>query len=106
VGVYAVIEATEPITFLRPGAFVSVDLKDKVYENIIAIPDSALYDKNTIYIINGDDRLEARRIEIRGYDGSRILFHVTTDNPVDSGDRIMITQLREGGAGIKVKVHQ
>ncbi len=103
VEVYAVIESSGSQTNLRPGAFVAVSLSDKIYQNVISAPDSAIYGEDVIYVIK-DERMVERRIHIQGYDGSNLLFTRTGDPPVEEGDLIVTTQLREGGSGAKVEV--
>lgn len=103
VEVYAVIESSGSQTNLRPGAFVAVSLSDKIYQNVISAPESAIYGEDVIYVIK-DERMVERRIHIQGYDGSNLLFTRTGDPPVEEGDLIVTTQLREGGSGAKVEV--
>jgi RND family efflux transporter MFP subunit len=103
VEVYAVIESSGSQTNLRPGAFVAVSLSDKIYQNVISAPESAIYGEDVIYVIK-DERMVERRIHIQGYDGSNLLFTRAGDPPVEEGDLIVTTQLREGGSGAKVEV--
>jgi RND family efflux transporter MFP subunit len=103
VEVYAVIQSSENQANLRPGAFVAVIVSDKAYRNVVRAPESAIYGENVIYVIE-DERLAERRIDIRGYDGANILFKSAADPPVEEGDLIVTTQLREGGSGAKVEV--
>jgi multidrug efflux pump subunit AcrA (membrane-fusion protein) len=103
VEVYAVIESSGSQTNLRPGAFVAVSLSDKTYQNVISTPESAIYGEDVIYVIE-DGRMSERRIQIRGYDGANLLFTRAGDPPVEEGDLIVTTQLREGGSGAKVEV--
>lgn len=104
VDLYAVITAADEATPLRPGAFVRVRVADRRYENVMRVPQTALYGEDTIYVINAEDRLEARRVVIRGYAGSDMLFEASADSPVADGARVLTSQLREIGAGMKVQV--
>lgn len=104
VNVYAVIAAEEEATPLRPGAFVRVRVADRRYDNVMRVPQTALYGEDTVYIIDAEDRLEARRVVIRGYAGSDMLFEASADGPVADGARVLTSQLREIGAGMKVQV--
>lgn len=103
VEVYAVIEGSGTEANLRPGAFVAVSMSDKTYENVVRVPESAVYGEDVIYVIE-DGRMSERRIRVEGYDGSNILFTSVGDLPVVEGDLIVTTQLREGGSGAKVEV--
>ena len=100
---FAVIETGGQQTDLRPGAFVSVMLPDKAYADALQIPDTALYGEDAVFIVQ-DDRLVTRKIQVIGYTGTNVLFRVDDQYPIADGDLIVITQLREGGAGSKVSV--
>jgi len=101
VDVFAVIDSGGRQLPLRPGAFVSVSLADKRYDGVLTAPDSALYGEETVYVVE-EGRMSPRRIEIHGHDGSTMLFTADGDRPIRDGDRIIVTQLREGGAGARV----
>ncbi len=102
VGLYAVI-TQETETLLRPGAFVWANVPDKKYQNIFKAPESSLYGSDQVYVVV-NDRLERRSIEVKGYAGNDILF-VPAGNPaIVDGDKIVSTQIREVGAGVKVEI--
>ena len=102
VGLYAVI-TQEAETLLRPGAFVWANVPDKNYQNVFKAPESSLYGSDQVYVVV-NDRLERRSIEVKGYAGDNILF-VPAGNPaIADGDKVVSTQIREGGAGIKVEI--
>jgi RND family efflux transporter MFP subunit len=103
IDVYAVIETGGEQTQLRPGAFVQVSLSDKQYQNVLSVPDSALYGEDRIYVVD-DGRLAERRVEIHGYSGTTLLLSSVDTPAIREGDLIVITQLREGGPGAKVSV--
>lgn len=104
VDVYADLDADRSGSELRPGAFVRVHVADRRYENVLRAPESALYGQRTVYVVNGEDRVEERRVRIRGYAGSDMLFESDGEPAIVDGDRIIATQLREIGAGMKVRV--
>lgn len=103
VDVFAVIDSGGEQTALRPGAFVSVRLADRSYPNAMQIPESALYGEDTVYVVE-DERLRARRVRILGYSGNYLIVGNAGEPAVRDGDAIVITQLREGGAGARVSV--
>lgn len=102
VDVYAVIDPDEN-TLLRPGAFVWTKIADRKYENVYRAPESALYG-NKVYIVSKENRLEARPVTVHGYAGEDVLFSSKGEPHIRDGDKVVITQIREGGAGIKVEV--
>ncbi len=102
VSLYAVIDPEEG-TLLRPGAFVWARVSDKKYEKVFRVPESALYGANQVYVVE-DSRLQLRLIEIEGYAGDDILFVSAGEPAIRDGDRVVTTQIREGGAGVKVEI--
>lgn len=102
VKLYADIDS-DGVSPLRPGAFVWTRMPDRLYRNVFRAPDSALYGSDTVYVVR-EQRMEERRVEVVGYTGDDILF-VPAGNPaVVDGDQLITTQIREGGAGIRVEV--
>jgi RND family efflux transporter MFP subunit len=102
--IYAAIEP-DAKTLLRPGAFVWVHMADKVFSKVFRAPESALYDGDTVYVVS-DGRMSARGIEVVGYFGNDILFVSRGEQSVQNGDRVIITQVREGGEGVRVDIRQ
>jgi len=103
IDVFAVIESESAETTLRPGAFVWVELPDRVFKNVLRAPESAVYGDDLLFLV-GDNRLVERRIDVHGYDGNDILFSSADERTINDGDQIVTTQLREAGAGVKVEV--
>ncbi len=103
VEVFAVIDSNGKQTNLRPGAFVEASLADKEYQNVLQAPESAIYGEDIVYVVK-DRRMAERRIQILGYDGADVLIRGAGDPPIVDGDLIVITELREAGAGAKVEV--
>ena len=103
VDAYAVIDTGGKQVNLRPGAFVSVSMSDKQFADVLEAPESVLYGEDIVYVVD-DGRLSERRIEIHGYAGNHILFTARGETPIEDGDLIVTTQIREGGAGAKVNV--
>lgn len=104
VDAYAAISADDAATVLRPGAFVRVRVADRRYDNVLRVPETALYGQDTVYVINAEDRLEARRVAIRGYAGNDMLLVGDGAPALKDGDRVLTSQLREIGAGVRVQV--
>jgi RND family efflux transporter MFP subunit len=102
VDVYAVIEP-EVNTLLRPGAFVWTKIADRKFEKVFRAPESSLYG-DKVYIVTNENRLAARPIIVHGYAGEDVLFSSAGEPLINDGDKVITTQIREGGAGIKVEV--
>ena len=101
--VYATIDSAGSQTALRPGAFVRINLPDRAYSGVFSAPESVLYGEDRLYVVE-DGRMSERRVRVVGYTGSDILFESAGSPALRDGDRVVITQLREGGAGARVSV--
>ena len=88
---------------LRPGAFVWIRMPDKQYRNVFRVPDSALYEDDIVFTVR-NDRLVSQRIELIGRTGNDIMFRNTETSSVADGDLVVVTQIREGGEGVKVEI--
>ncbi len=101
VDVFATIDSGDQQTVLRPGVFVSVALADRSYEDVIRIPENALYGEDLVYVVD-DGRLSPRQVEVLGYAGAELILKNAGEAPIQDGDQVVITKLREGGAGARV----
>jgi multidrug efflux pump subunit AcrA (membrane-fusion protein) len=97
--VYAEITANPEKAPLRPGAFVEVLLPDRVYEQVVELPASALFHGDTVYAVE-DGRLQARPIDVVALHGPRVLVR----GDLAAGDAVVISRLAEIGPGLKVMV--
>ncbi len=104
VDLYAVIDNADESP-LRPGAFVWITMQDMLFKSVFRAPDSALYGSNNVYVVR-NGRMESREINVLGYTGNDMLFESAGEVPIVDGDQVVITQIREGGAGIRVEVRQ
>lgn len=82
---------------LRPGAFVAVDVPDVRFEDVVRVPSSALYDRDTVYVVS-DGRLDPRKVTIAGTADSDILIR----GPLTDGERVVVTRLSTPGKGLAV----
>jgi RND family efflux transporter MFP subunit len=101
VEVYAAITANPDGAPLRPGAFVEVLLPDRLHEQVVELPASALFQGDTVYAI-ADGRLQPRPVELVADLGGRILVR----GPLDAGEPIVTSRLAEIGPGLKVEVSE
>ncbi len=86
---------------LRPGAFVAIAMPDQKYRGVARIPESALYNGDTIYVIQGD-RLERRAVELTARVGNDVLLQ----GDIRDGEQVVLTRFAEIGPGQKVEVRQ
>lgn len=83
---------------LRPGAFVEVYMTDKLYSNVVRLPQTALYGGDTIFVVQ-DHRLAARKVELVGAAKADILVR----GDVQAGEAVMTSRLSKAEPGLKVK---
>jgi membrane fusion protein, multidrug efflux system len=98
VEVYAEITANPEDAPLRPGAFVTVLLPDRLHRQVVELPASALFHGDTLYAIE-DGRLQPRSVELVADLGARILVR----GELAAGDPIVISRLAEIAPGLKVE---
>ena len=88
---------------LRPGAFIEVRIDDRLYRDVVRLPESALHEDGAggerVYVVVGN-RLEARGVEVLLRDGGDILLRGSL---VDN-ERVVVTRLPEIGPGLLVSV--
>ncbi|MBG06916.1 MAG: hypothetical protein CMM59_22905 [Rhodospirillaceae bacterium] len=100
VNLFAKIETEGAETILRPGAFVEVYITDKVFGNVVRLPGAAIYNEDTIYIVEGE-RLASRKVRIVSRTGNEALATVVG---LKDEDRIVTTRLPEASPGLKVRI--
>lgn len=99
VEVYAEITANPEAAPLRPGAFVTVLLPDRLHREVVELPASALFHGDTVYAIE-DGRLRPRSVALVADLGARILLR----GDLAAGDPVVTSRLAEIGPGLKVEV--
>jgi RND family efflux transporter MFP subunit len=82
----------------RPGAFVEVELDDRSFDQVVRIPQSALFTDDVVYVVNADRRLEPVGVARVGFDGD----HVLIDGPIAEGASLLATRLADAGPGVLV----
>ncbi|RLJ20823.1 efflux RND transporter periplasmic adaptor subunit [bacterium endosymbiont of Escarpia laminata] len=91
-----IVEVDEPYANVRPGVrppllkglFVEVTLMGSVRTNSLVIPRLALHD-DTVYLVNAQDRLEIRRVEIELLQPEYAVIR----SGVGSGEQVVISDL-------------
>jgi len=98
IGVYARLDAPDPETPLRPGAFVEVSVPGNLYRNVLRLPDSALGSDGTVYVIE-KGRLSPRRVKVL----RRVAKDVLVRAEIPDGATIVTTHFPEIGPGLRVE---
>ncbi len=97
--VVARIDPTGAAIELRPGAFVEIDVPDRLYRQSYKIPETALFGGNEIFVVE-DGKLARRTVQIAAFDGEDIII-------VDGllpGDSVMTTHLTQADDGVAVRL--
>ena len=100
-GVEVFASITDDVTSspLRPGAFVEVIVPDRTFKQHFSIPESAVYDSNTIYVIK-EGKLVSRAVTISAYDGDMVILK----GDLVQGDQVLITRISEISDGLRVRI--
>ncbi len=83
---------------LAMGLFVDARIQGKPFDNAIVLPRSALYGRDTVYVIMDDDTLDARTVAVVSADKDTI----TIAGGVAAGERVVTSPLRGAKEGDKV----
>ena len=101
--VFAELLDTSVGTPLRPGAFVRIEVEDRLYSRVARVPDTALYGEDRVFVVR-DGRLRTRHVELHGYDGEMMLLGAAPGDTLEDGDSVVITQLREAGENARALI--
>jgi RND family efflux transporter MFP subunit len=85
---------------LRSGAFVEVMMPDREYENVASLPQTAIFGKDTVFIIR-DGRLSERKVELVGASDQIILVR----GDLQEGEKVLVSKLSKVGEGLRVKTY-
>ncbi len=91
--------ATLPPASIPPGAFVEILYPSMVLEDIIILPDTALYDNDNVFVIVNGAAVE-RKIEIVSKTDGKIFVR----GDLRDGEDVIITRLPGLGEGVRVRV--
>ena len=91
---------------LRPGALLPVSLERPVREQTVAIPFSALYGADSVYLMTDDQRLKRIKVnrigEAQSHNGERRLL--ISAEQLTPGTQLITTHLPNAVTGLKVEV--
>ncbi len=105
-GTEAILAVTGDPAGLRPGALLPVSLERPARRDTIAIPFSALYGADSVYLMTDDSRMKRVTVErvgeVLSANGERRLL--VAGEALQSGARLIVTHLPNALTGLKVDV--
>lgn len=93
-------QASEGSSALAPGMFLHATIRGREVENVVRIPRHALLKGNLVHVMNAEDRAEVREVTVLQNTVTESLI----SSGLDSGDRIILTELPLFVDGMKVRV--
>ncbi|MEM9733618.1 MAG: efflux RND transporter periplasmic adaptor subunit [Pseudomonadota bacterium] len=90
--------ATDNAITIRPGAFVEINVPDRLYRNTVLVPDTAIYGTDTAYVAV-DGRLQERKVTVVGFEGEQALVA----EGLQAGDEVLTTRITEVSEGLLVR---
>lgn len=103
---YAVAEVLHPYhsnaADARPplsvGMYVNADIYGKVIDGVVRLPRKVLQRKDQITLVNADNELAFKTVELAQHDGEAILV-----TGLSNGDRVLLSRVPYAVAGLKVQ---
>jgi len=83
---------------LAMGLFVRVEIEGIVLPGATWLPRSAIHDDDTVYTVDGEDRIRFRKVEIARYDRDDVLVR----SGLDTGDLVVVSPMKIVTEGMKV----
>lgn len=84
---------------LAVGMFVEASIHGRTFEDIVAIPRSALRSGGTVHVVDAEDRLHSRTIELLRTERDRLLVR----SGLAAGDRVVVSTLEVATEGMLVR---
>lgn len=82
---------------MRPGTFVKIAVPGLSFENVLRVPETAVYDNSYIYV-DIEGRMAQRNVEIVARDGADLLIsaRIVSETP------IITTRIAQAGEGVAI----
>lgn len=85
---------------LAVGLFVDVEIEGRQVERAVVLPRLALREGNHVYVVDDDDRLRIRAVEVLREDGDEVVITAG----LTAGERVTLSPLRGAVDGMVVRV--
>jgi RND family efflux transporter MFP subunit len=100
--VYVYAEVINPYQQSPPlaiGMFVDAVIEGKTIKNGFLVPNSAINNNSKIYVINTNDNLEIRKIEVLGTENDYVIIK----GEISEGERVVVSPLNNAKDGMALK---
>ena len=100
--VYVYAEVINPYQQSPPlaiGMFVDAVIEGKTIKNGFLVPNSAINNNSDIYVINTNDNLEIRKIEVLGTENDYVIIK----GEISEGERVVVSPLNNAKEGMALK---
>ncbi len=84
---------------LETGMFVDIQLKGKFLDNVISIPRKALRNNRQVWLIDGENRLRIRQVEIARREKEQLLI----SKGLSAGEQVVTTSLSAAADGMLLR---
>ena len=84
---------------LAVGLFVRVEIKGRQIPDLAVIPRSALRQGDIVWVVDADDRLHYRKVQVARIDGEQAQI----ESGLESGDQIVISHLKTVTDGMTIR---
>ncbi len=91
--------ATTSQPTLEVGMFVDIQLKGKYLDNVISIPRKALRNNQQVWVLDGENRLQIRKVEIARRERDQLLI----SKGLSSDEQVVITPLSAAADGMLLR---
>jgi RND family efflux transporter MFP subunit len=101
-----VVAVADPLGLAQPAeplllrAYVEVSIEGPTLDNVIAVPRDAVREGNTVYVIDGENRLQIKAFEELRREGAQVLVQTG----LAAGDRVITSRVPGAVAGMVVRL--
>jgi RND family efflux transporter MFP subunit len=90
---------TERLSPLPSGLFVEAEIEGRELEGVFVLPSGAVRDEDRVYLVDAEDRLVVRPVEVVRRDRERAVI----GSGLEDGDRVVVSPLRAVSEGMRLR---
>ncbi len=84
---------------LAVGLFVAAEIEGRLLERVLELPRSVVHERDRILVVDAEDRIRIRPVEVLRHDGERVLARAR----LVPGERLCLSRLENATDGMKVR---